>query len=54
MGCFKIDNGVRQSVTCPFGFSMGMGWMGVRFLEEGREWRVPGLFYADDLVLCGE
>ena len=22
--------------------------------EEGREWRLPGLFYADDLVLCGE
>ena len=27
---------------------------GVRFREEGREWRVPGLSYADDLVLCGE
>ena len=22
--------------------------------EEGREWRLPGLLYADDLVLCGE
>ena len=22
--------------------------------EEGREWRLPGLSYADDLVLCGE
>ena len=22
--------------------------------KEGREWRLPGLFYADDLVLCGE
>ena len=31
-----------------------MGRMGVRFLEEGREWRWPGLFYADDLGLCGE
>ena len=20
----------------------------------GREWRLPGLSYADDLVLCGE
>ena len=28
--------------------------MGVRFLEEGREWILPGLLYADDLVLCGE
>ena len=21
---------------------------------EGREWRLPGLLYVDDLVLCGE
>ena len=27
---------------------------GVRFLEEGRESRLPGFFYADDLVLCAE
>ena len=26
----------------------------MRFQEEVREWRVPGLLYADDLVLCGE
>ena len=26
----------------------------MRFQEEGREWRFPGLLYADDLVLCGE
>ena len=31
-----------------------MGSRGVRFLENGRERRLPGLFYADDLVLCGE
>ena len=24
------------------------------FLEDGREWRLPCLLYADDLVLCGE
>ena len=24
------------------------------FPEDGREWRLPGLLYADDLVLCGE
>ena len=24
------------------------------FLENGREWRLPGLLYTDDLVLCGE
>ena len=22
--------------------------------KEGREWRLPGFLYADDLVLCGE
>ena len=33
---------------------MCMGRMGVRFLKEGREWKVPGLLYADDLVLCSE
>ena len=26
--------------------------MGVRFLKEGREWRLPGPFYADNLVFC--
>ena len=33
---------------------MGMGRRGVRFYEEGREWRLPGLLYACDLVFCGE
>ena len=33
---------------------LGMGRRGVRFQEAGREWRLPGLRYADDLVLCGE
>ena len=33
---------------------MGMGRRGVSFLEDGREWRLPGLLYTDDLVLCGE
>ena len=26
----------------------------MRFLEEGREWRLPGLLHEDELVLCGE
>ena len=26
----------------------------MRFLEGGREWRLPGLLYADDVILCGE
>ena len=33
---------------------LGMGRREVRFMEEGREWRLPGLLYADDLVLYGE
>ena len=32
----------------------GDGRRGVRFKEEGREWRLPVLLYAGDLVLCGE
>ena len=30
------------------------GRRGVRFQEEGRVWKLPGLLYADDLVFCGE
>ena len=33
---------------------MRMGRREVRFLEDGREWRLSGLFYTGDLVLCGE
>ena len=33
---------------------MGIGRRGVRFLKDEKEWRIPGLLYADDLVLCSE
>ena len=33
---------------------MGIGGRGVRFQKKGREWRLTGLLYADDLVLWGE
>ena len=33
---------------------MGMGRRGVNFLEDGREWRLLGFLYADDLSLWGE
>ena len=33
---------------------IGMGKRGMRFREEGREGRLPGIFYANDLVLCSE
>ena len=29
-----------------------LGRMGVRFLEERREGRLPDILFADDLVLC--
>ena len=32
----------------------GMGRREVRFMEEEREWGLPGLLYADDLILCVE
>ena len=32
---------------------MGMERRGMRFQEEGRNWRYFGLLYPDDLVLCG-
>ena len=63
---FRIDSGVRQGcIMSPLLFNvymdrvmeevkLGMGRRGVRSLEDGREWRLPGFIYADDLVLCGE
>ena len=61
-----IDSGVRQGcIMSPWLFNvymdavmkevkMRMGKRGVRFVEEGREWRLPDLVYTDDLVLWGE
>ena len=59
---FGIDNGVRQKcINTPWLFNvymeavkMRIGRKEMRFQEEGREWRLLGLLYADDLVLCGE
>ena len=57
---FKIDSGMRQGcIISPWLFNLymdavmkemkrGMERRGVRFLEEGREFRLPGLLYADD------
>ena len=33
---------------------IGMGRRRVRFMEKGIKWRLPGLLYANHLVLCGE
>ena len=63
---FRIDSGIRQGcIMSPWLFNvymdgvmkemkMGRGRRGVRFQEEVREWRLPGLLYADDLAICGE
>ena len=63
---FRKDSGERQGCIMSsllFNVSMnvvmkevkmGMGRRGVRFIEDGREWILPGLLYADDLVLCGK
>ena len=46
---FNVDmDGVKKEVK------MGMGRRGVSFMEVGREWRLTGPLYGDDLVLCGE
>ena len=38
----------------PLSHGCNDGGAGVRFWEDGREWKLPGLLYADDLVLGGE
>ena len=64
--CFRISSGVRHvCIMSPWLLNvymdavmkvvkMRMGRRGVRFEEEGREWRLPGLLYGDYLVLCSE
>ena len=61
---FRIESGVRPGcIMSPWLFNVyidgvmkevkiGRGSRGVRFMEDGREWRLPGLLYAGDLVLC--
>ena len=55
---FRIDSGVRlfnvSTDAVMKEVKIGMGRKGVRFIEQGREWRLPGLLHADDLILCGE
>ena len=60
---FRINNGVRQGcIMSPWLFNvymdgvmkevkMGMERKGVSFLEDEREWRLPGFLYANDLIL---
>ena len=63
-GWSRTDCGVRHGcIISPSLFNLyigavikemkiGMGRRGMRFLKEGREWKLPGLLYSNDLVLC--
>ena len=63
--CPRIENYARQvCIMFPWPFNVymdaamkevnkGMERMEERFLEEGRDCRLPGFLYTDDLVLCG-
>ena len=62
---FRIDSGMRQGcIMSSWLFNvymdgivkevkMRMERRRVSFMEDGKEWRLAGLFYADDLILCG-
>ena len=64
--CFRTDNVVRQGcIMSSWLFDvymdavmrevkMEIGRMGLRFLEEGSEWRLPRILYTDDLILCSK
>ena len=64
--CFRIESCAKQDYvisswlfnayidTIMKKVKAGMGIMGVRFLEEEREWRLPSIVYADDCVLGGK
>ena len=63
---FRIDSDVKhECIMSPLLFNVyidavmkkvkiAIGRMWATFLEEGRDWRFPGLLYADDFVLCDE
>ena len=53
--CFRINSGVRQGcIMSPCLFSVYMDAVMEVKMGMGGEWRLPGLLYADYLVLCGE
>ena len=60
---FCLDSRVRQGcITSPWLFyvymdgmvKMGLEKRGLSFVEDGSEWRLLGLLYADDLALCSD
>ena len=52
---FRIESCVRQGCNISHGFfNVYMDAVIKGENGEGREWRLPGLLYAGDLVLCGK
>ena len=49
-----LDFQCRYGRSDEGGVKIGIVRREVRFLEDGRKWILPGLLYADDLVLRGE
>ena len=63
---FRIDSGVREGYIMSLCFlnvymdsvmedvKIEIGKRRVNFQEDGRDWILPGLLYADDIVSCRE
>ena len=49
----KVPEGWRISLVVPIEVNMDLGRIREMF-RGGRGWRLPGLLYAYDMVLCGE
>ena len=47
-----MSNFLKVNFRCIYGYSDEGGEDGNG--KEGREWRLPSLLYANDLILCGE
>ena len=56
--CVRVKGGETKVHHVPVGVQSIYGWSDEggedRNGKEGREWRMPGLLYADGLILCSE
>ena len=50
MSFYTLNISDKYMKTVMKEVNMGMGRRGVKFQEKRREWGLPSLFYADDLV----
>ena len=51
--CFRIDSGVRQYCIMSLWLVNGCNEEGGEN-GDGREWRLPGFLYTDDMALCDQ